>query len=354
MKVSKSSHPRYPWRVSWREGRVRRQKFFHTEKQARNYAALVKPGLKDYAASDVRATAEELRAVAEARRLKVPLRAAVELWDKTVGMGKGMTVGELVERREAGLQGVGAKHAAVSRAKLGRIREAIGGMCVAAVRGSDLRPIILAGKSRADQAYTRAVLSALFAVAVEDGILAANPALGIKLTATRPLEAPVIWTRGQADGWLSVVREVAPELLAGWGVAFFAGLRWSEISRLDWSRVRLDRGHIEVTAGTAKTKSRRLVTVTEVLRGVLAPLAGEGLVWPHSPKRGLERCFRAYGGRLPRNVARHSFVSHHLAAHQDVALTELEAGHSRAVLFQHYRELVTREDGVAYFAGLSH
>lgn len=46
---------------------------------------------------------------------------------------------------------------------------------------------------------------------------------------------------------------------------------------------------------------------------------------------------------------RHSFVSYHLALFEDVAKTELQAGHDRAVLFGHYRELVTQQEAEEYF-----
>jgi hypothetical protein len=52
------------------------------------------------------------------------------------------------------------------------------------------------------------------------------------------------------------------------------------------------------------------------------------------------------------NAARHSFVSYHLALFGDVAKTELQAGHDRAVLFGHYRELVTQEEAEEYFTSV--
>lgn len=45
----------------------------------------------------------------------------------------------------------------------------------------------------------------------------------------------------------------------------------------------------------------------------------------------------------PHNVTRHTFCSYHLAAFGSAAQTALEAGHSEAILFTHYRELVTPE-----------
>jgi hypothetical protein len=50
------------------------------------------------------------------------------------------------------------------------------------------------------------------------------------------------------------------------------------------------------------------------------------------------------------NVTRHSFVSYHLARFQNVGKTALEAGHSEAMLFRHYREIVTPESAEVYFS----
>ncbi len=83
---------------------------------------------------------------------------------------------------------------------------------------------------------------------------------------------------------------------------------------------------------------------------ILEPLAGSGRVFPHSPKRAEEWARQSFGRPLPKNVARHSFVSYHLALFGDIASTELQAGHDRAVMFQHYRELVTRQDAESYFS----
>jgi hypothetical protein len=50
------------------------------------------------------------------------------------------------------------------------------------------------------------------------------------------------------------------------------------------------------------------------------------------------------------NALRHSFISYRLAEIQDTAKVALEAGNSPAMIFAHYRELVTPEDAAAWFA----
>lgn len=54
----------------------------------------------------------------------------------------------------------------------------------------------------------------------------------------------------------------------------------------------------------------------------------------------------------PHNATRHSFCSYHLAHFRKPSETAMEAGHSEAMLFKHYREVVTREAAAAYWAVL--
>src|SRR5450432_4046385 len=52
---------------------------------------------------------------------------------------------------------------------------------------------------------------------------------------------------------------------------------------------------------------------------------------------------------LPDNCFRHSFISHRISQTGNVAETALEAGNSPQIIFRHYRELFTKEDGGAWF-----
>ena len=55
-------------------------------------------------------------------------------------------------------------------------------------------------------------------------------------------------------------------------------------------------------------------------------------------------------GRWPNNALRHSFVSYRVAQSQNVAQTALEAGNSPAMIFENYRELVTKEEAARWFS----
>jgi integrase len=126
----------------------------------------------------------------------------------------------------------------------------------------------------------------------------------------------------------------------------FAGLRTAEVSRLAPEDIQLERGFIEVRAENAKTRRRRLVRIQPNLAAWLR--ATEPI--PGNLFDRVESVWRAAGVAWPVNVARHSFVSYHLAAFESAAKTALEAGHSEQMLFAHYRELVTPEAAREYWA----
>jgi integrase len=136
-------------------------------------------------------------------------------------------------------------------------------------------------------------------------------------------------------------------LLAVTAIGLFAGLRTSELVALDWQSVHLPgkEQFIEVAARKAKTRQRRIVSISDNLSSWLKPVAR--VAGPIVPDRYRERHERlqtlAKLTPWPRNILRHSFGSYHLAFYKNEALTAAEMGNSPAVIFQHYRALVTPE-----------
>ena len=135
-------------------------------------------------------------------------------------------------------------------------------------------------------------------------------------------------------------------------VAAFAGLRHAEILKLDWREVHLDRGFIEVTAAKSKSASRRLVTILPNLKPWLEVAAKRsGAVYPVNGRK-LTDAARKRAGLInwPSNALRHSYASYHLAKFQDASALALQMGHTTtAMLFAHYREVVTPEDAQSYW-----
>ncbi|MEI7959149.1 MAG: tyrosine-type recombinase/integrase [Verrucomicrobiota bacterium] len=132
-------------------------------------------------------------------------------------------------------------------------------------------------------------------------------------------------------------------------ICAFAGVRVSEAFRLDWKDISLERGYITVAATKTKTAARRLVPIQENLKAWLTP---------YVKKEGpVATFFEAYfndtirARKLPRkrNAFRHSYISYRLAEMPDAPRVALEAGNSPAMIFKHYRELVTPEEGKQWF-----
>lgn len=152
---------------------------------------------------------------------------------------------------------------------------------------------------------------------------------------------------------------------AGLAIKLFAGLRSSEVRRLDWKDV--TQSHVVVRAENAKTRSRRAVEITDNLSAWLKDCRGtEGPVVNLSSRRWHELMTQAATdadaerseenpasyrliGKLPQNFARHSFGTYHFALHQDEAKTAAAMGNTPAMVHRHYRALATADEAREFF-----
>lgn len=150
-------------------------------------------------------------------------------------------------------------------------------------------------------------------------------------------QAPGIHTPDQVKTVLDTARAADLDVMRHLAVRYFCGVRSAECHRMTDANLLEDRGVVEVPAEKAKTRRRRLVSIQPALS---AWLALGGTLRPLSPDT-VRRVIRLSGVPWPPNVTRHSFVSYHLAAFNSAGKTALEAGHSEAMLFAHYRALVT-------------
>jgi integrase len=155
----------------------------------------------------------------------------------------------------------------------------------------------------------------------------------------------------------------APASLIPWLIfGGFCGLRSSEIMRLDWRDVNLQRRFVEVCAGNAKTKQRRLVPLCEAAVAWLQPMAKNGgHIAVRSGDHGVyydltaavNHARKGAGVKVKwkwkRNGLRHSFCSYRLALTQDAAKTSLEAGNTPQMIFRHYRELTSEDTAKEWF-----
>lgn len=147
-----------------------------------------------------------------------------------------------------------------------------------------------------------------------------------------------------------LLESAPPEIVSFLAIGGFAGLRVAEICRLDWSAVSLERRIIELRAGQAKTASRRICPVSDNLAAWLEPLDRQGAIVPSQrilkQSRNLARDLEI---EWPHNGLRHSYISYRIAEVKNAAQVSLEAGNSPAIIFRHYRELVTEEAAREWF-----
>ena len=179
-----------------------------------------------------------------------------------------------------------------------------------------------------------------------------NPVLATEKIKTKSASPIEIYT---PDEILKLLKGAPESFRASVAIQAFAGLRSAEVMRLDWKNVKLDRGHIEITAGNAKTASRRIVPIQPNLAAWLKPhVKKAGLVFAdgngNTFNNRQNETADAAGIAWKANALRHSYISYRVADIQNVAQVALEAGNSPAMIFGHYRELVTAGDAKAWFA----
>jgi integrase/recombinase XerD len=146
---------------------------------------------------------------------------------------------------------------------------------------------------------------------------------------------------------MSLLRAADCRLIRFLCLGLFGGLRPFEALK---ANVRLERRQIEVAGRHSKSRRRRFVTVCDNLSEWLEayPAPETSSYWTH--RDWLDQARDKAGVTLCQDIFRHSFASHHLALHQNAALTAHELGHSnQEILFRHYRELVTKEEAATYF-----
>jgi integrase len=238
------------------------------------------------------------------------------------------------------------------RSRLARFCGDFGDRTIAAIGSGEidnwLRDLPLSPQSRVNY---RSVIGVLFSHATKHGMIDTNP-----ITHTgkpkKPNTPPPIFAVHELGALVEAANQIAPDVLPMLAIGAFAGLRDAEIKRLDWSEVKVGRGHIEVKAAKAKSARRRIVPIQPNLAAWLRPYSGmQGRVVPAGARRKLDRVRKQAGlMKWPLNGLRHSFASYRLAATHDAPKVADELGHtSTQVLYSTYRELVLPEDAEQYW-----
>ncbi|MCX7009558.1 MAG: tyrosine-type recombinase/integrase [Kiritimatiellaeota bacterium] len=240
------------------------------------------------------------------------------------------------------------------KCRIGKLAEKLGNRPVHTITTAELTGWLdhhrYQGVSRAN--YKR-VIAGFFRYAVKKGLLEKNPATDIeKVKWDEAL--PGIFSVTETDRLLKATVTIYPRLLPATAIGSFAGLRATEIEKLDWSAIDFDARLITVRPEVAKKRRQRHVAMSDNLFAWLLPYRrASGPVCPPIAviMRWRPRIMKeAKLSSWPRNGLRHSFASYHLAKLGDMNKTALELGHTRPdILFNHYRNLVRPEEALAYW-----
>ena len=348
-------HPRYSYAIAGLKVNGKRKRlYFRTAAEAKTELERLK--IKAYRSGQAGLNIpEELRSMAVdcARRLKPygkTIADATAFYLHRLAAEESARVSKAVDdylraRQRAGLS---ESHLSDISSRLGRFKEDFGERPVRTVSAQEVEDWLFGGDGAAFSPQTvsnrRAILHAFFAWLLRQKAIEYNPVAAIaKPKVVRG--APEIWAPADLE---RLLKAAPPELVPVLAIGAFGGLRTSELLRLSWSEVALERGFIEITAGKAKSSRRRLVKIEPKLAQWLAPYAGQtGSVWAlgwRSYHEATARLCGDLGLAWPENGLRHSFASYHLALFRDAPALALEMGHtSPRMVFDHYREVVSPE-----------
>jgi len=194
-------------------------------------------------------------------------------------------------------------------------------------------------------------ITSLFNKALQLGVVSFSPV--VKLS--KELEKPV-WKEPEvyAVEHVSLLLQHCPQRsLAAVVLGFFCGLRRAELERIDWKHIKLTSNKVTVPASIEKKSRRKVIEIPNNATKWLQPLAirsGALVESQQCYRSDLEKMHVSANVERVNNGLRHSFCSYHVALHESADKTALLLGHKNAsVLFDHYRNVVDKEEGHSYF-----
>lgn len=203
------------------------------------------------------------------------------------------------------------------------------------------------------------MISAVLNHCIREGFTTRNATKLVKLDHKKPevhiLKPKEVQKLLEHSGWL---------MRAFIMFACFGGARSSEVHRLRWEDVHLDKNQFFIP-GTKNVNAERWVTLTPPLRAyceeMLTPPANAAPGWKRTGlvlkgvcyntiARHRKKLEQSAGVMILQNAMRHSYGSHHLEKWDNSNKSALEMGHhSPQVTFNHYRRAVTKKQAEKYW-----
>jgi len=201
--------------------------------------------------------------------------------------------------------------------------------------------------------YTLKILSCAFNLAVARSFATENPLRKVEQTHVVSKEIAV-YSPQQVATIMSAVEENDFNLIPFFAVSFFAGVRRSELLRMDWSHVNTRERYIRLPKDLTKTNQGRHIPIEPNLRKWLIPHVREaGPVVPisHNMLRRRERALKSKH-QIPiiKHGPRHCFGTYWLAMHENINRLMLSLGHTDFETTQeHYAKAATKKDAQLFW-----
>ena len=350
-----ASRPRLKVQVRCRVAGKWVRRFFQNEREAKMYVDLRRIQLNNEGAQglllsdDVRVAA--LRATEQLAPFGKSIEDAVGFYLAHLKTEHGsipvrQAVDELIaNRRAAGLSKV---YIGDLYSRLGRFAKSFGERSVASIATKEIVEWLESlNVGPVTRNTFRRDARTLFSFAIEHKHCADNPVSKATKAKEQSREVEVL----SVDQAKKLLSKSSRDMSPYWAIGLFAGLRPSEIRKLDWSDVDLDDALITVRA--SKTGRKRFVKIQPNLIQWLEPdRRDEGkVVAPVNFRRSYPADRAAAGlSDWPVNAMRHSFGSYHVAQFNDIPALAVQMGNSPEIIERHYRKAVRPKEAHRYWA----
>ena len=159
---------------------------------------------------------------------------------------------------------------------------------------------------------------------------------------------PCIYTADESERLLREAESSAPQFVRAYALGLFCGIRPQGIARLTEADILLDDKLVRVGWAQDKTGKKYFSEIPENALAWLVRFNKEQVL--AVPRYHHRRILIAAGLNHGHDILRHTFASHHLAAHQSIEKTAHALNHRGAdMLFRHYRAAVKPAEGVRFF-----
>lgn len=206
------------------------------------------------------------------------------------------------------------------------------------------------------------MLSAILTDYVKDGTIHENPCKRVQLPKVKSNDEVVIYQVGELQALFNACKDYdsgSDPKCAACATPFaflaFAGIRPTELTRLNWEDVSLELSSIRLGGRVTKTGKTRNVRINPTLKAWIESIPEEKRKGRITPGRWTQKATRVrreagLDGRKLQDALRHSFGSYMLATENDFDALKADMGHQHfEVFFAHYHNSMTKDQAAPYW-----